>query len=190
MQNIVPCLSSNLNAATIKVSPYYLHLLHLIQGWEVHLVSSESYVYLGVTLTSTNGHFSMTQTTTDWFTRGYVAVVMHQAHSQESCTKVQLLDTMVTSTLKYCAAIWLQVSPCTCLWTQIAHPLLMMLLRMTHVKAFTPHRNIYTELEASPMMVDALFQTMNFINWIQPCHLKELNIRCLKHQRKWQQQNM
>ena len=55
---------------------------------------------------------------------------------------------------------------------------------MTRNKTSTPHKIIYAEVAASPMMVEALFQTVNPMNWIPTTPLQRITCKAfevLKH---------
>ena len=130
-----------------------------------------SYVYLGVTFTSRQGPFSMAQAATDRLTRGYSALAMlerrcHQAHFQEPRTKGWLFDTLVTPALMYAAAVWapgLTASQ----WARIERPHICMISRLFRGKHSVPHDIVRAELASPPMVVEALFQTICFIQRVR-----------------------
>ena len=138
-------------------------------GGPVEVVTS--YVYLGVTFTSRQGPFSMAQAATDRLTRGYAALAMlerrcHQAHFQEPRTKGWLFDTLVTPALMYAAAVWAP-GLTDSQWARIERPQICMISRLFRGKHTVPHDIIRAELASPPMVVEALFQTVCFIERVR-----------------------
>ena len=134
-------------------------------GGAIEVVTS--YVYLGVTFVSLPGLFSMHQAATDRLTRGYAALATlerrcHQAHFQEPRTKGWLFDTLVTPALMYAAAVWAPGLTET-QWRQVERPQICMISRLLRSKRTVPHDIVRAELAAPPMVVEALFQTVCFI---------------------------
>ncbi|KAI5054061.1 hypothetical protein GOP47_0031046 [Adiantum capillus-veneris] len=134
-------------------------------GGQVDVVTS--YVYLGITFTSLPGPFTMRQAAADRLTRGYAALTMlerrcHQAHFQEPRTKGWLFDTLVTPALMYSAAVWAP-GLTDDQWTQLERPQVCMISRLLRSKKTVPHDIIRAELATPPMVVEALFQTVCFI---------------------------
>ena len=86
----------------------------------------------------------------------------HQAHFQEPRTTGWLFDTLVTPALMYSAVVWapgLTVDQ----WAQIERPQICMISRLLRGKQTVPHDIIRAELATPPMVVEALFQLVCFI---------------------------
>lgn len=132
---------------------------------------TSSYVYLGVTFSSTGGRFSMRQAARDRLTRGYASLALlerqcHQSHFQEPRTKGWLFDTMVTPAMMYASPVWAP-GLSSADWQRIERPLVLMLSWMIRDKPSVPHTVIRAEFAASPMVVEALFQTITFIQRVR-----------------------
>ena len=112
-----------------------------LRGSPVEVTSS--YVYLGVTFSSTGGRFSMRQAARDRLTRGYASLALlerqcHQSHFQEPRTKGWLFDTMVTPAMMYASPVWAP-GLSSVDWQRIERPLVLMLSRMIRGKPSVPH---------------------------------------------------
>ena len=129
---------------------------------------ADSYVYLGITFTARSGRFSMTQAARDRTTRAFAALAMlergcHQTHFQEPRTKGWLFDTLVTPALLYAAPVWAPGLSGQS-WSRIERPHILMLSRMIRSKQSVPHDILRAEFDASPMTVEALFQTIGYLH--------------------------
>lgn len=107
----------------------------------------------------------------DRLTRGYATLALlerecHQSHFQEPRTKGWLFDTLVTPAAMYASPIWAP-GLSSADWQRIKRPLILMLSLMIYSKPSVPHPIIRAEFAASPMVVEALFQTITFIQHIR-----------------------
>ena len=121
-------------------------------------------------------------------TKGFAALAMlecrcHQAHFQEPRTKGWLLDTLVTPALMYAATVWAPgLSSAT--WTQLERPQVCMISRLFHRKPSVPHDIVRAELATSPMLVEALFQTVCFIHRVRELPADRLTRRAFEASRQ------
>ncbi|MCO5610564.1 hypothetical protein L7F22_064803 [Adiantum nelumboides] len=101
----------------------------------------------------------------------------------EPRTKGWLFDTLVTPTLMYAAPVWAP-SLTQSSWTQVERPQVIMLSRLIRGKPSVPRDIIRAELAAPPMLVEALFQTVCFIQRVCKLPQDRLSYRALEASRQ------
>ena len=90
---------------------------------------------------------------------------------QESCIKRWLLDMLVTLTLLDGVQVWgpslyhkSRIGQVYDGWGSIEKPLVTMIAKMIQCKASVPHNIIKVEMNATPIVVEALTKIVSFIH--------------------------
>jgi len=156
-----------------------------VAGGRVEVV--ESYVYLGVTFASPPGRFTMAQAARDRLTTGYAALAMlekmpsgtlsgtpHQGvafrHSGDTCYDVCCRGMGSRSIISH-------MDPSR-------ETTICMISRLIRNKPTVPHDVVRAELVTPPMLVEALFQTVCFIQRVRELPADRLTRRAFEASRQ------